>query len=131
VDALEDGALLQLAVVGEDRSDPGAELAALVGKVAVRASRAARTACRGVASSGDAAIASVIRRPWISWPGEQHLPLVGEVPEERGLGQTGALGDLVDGGGVVALLGEQGRPRRPPAAARVRFPSAMGTSIVM
>ena len=38
---------------------------------------------------------------------EQHLPLIGEVPEERGAVQTGAIRDLRDGRFLVAVLHEQ------------------------
>jgi hypothetical protein len=56
--------------------------------------------------------------------GEQHFPLVGEVAEEGGLGQAGPVGDLVDGGGVVALFGEQVECGAHQPFPRVRFPAS-------
>ena len=40
--------------------------------------------------------------------GEQHLALVGEVAEERPLGDASGRGDPRDGGAVEPVLGEQG-----------------------
>jgi len=54
---------------------------------------------------------------------EQDLPLVGEVPEERALGQPGAVRDFGHGRGVEAVLGEQGERGTLEALPRVRFPS--------
>jgi len=42
-------------------------------------------------------------------PCHEEFALVGEVPEEGALGNPGALSDLRDRRGVVALLGEQVR----------------------
>jgi hypothetical protein len=98
-------------------------------KVPASASRAAPTASSGVAASGAAAM-RVGQQPAVQLLArEQHLPLVREVPEEGGLGQPGPLGDLVDGGRVVALLGEQVERGAHEALPRVRFPSSHGYSI--
>jgi 4-carboxymuconolactone decarboxylase len=60
---------------------------------------------------------------------EQYLPLVGEVPEERALGQPGAVRDLGHGRGVEAVLGEQGERGAFEAFPRVRFPAGHGDSL--
>ena len=54
---------------------------------------------------------------------EQHLALVGEVPEERPLGQPGALGDLSDGRLVEAALAVQLHRRLLEPPARVWLPA--------
>jgi uncharacterized protein (DUF2252 family) len=59
-------------------------------------------------------------------PAEQHLSLVREMPEERALGQSGAVRDLGHGRGVVPVLGEQSERGTLEAFARVRLPSAHG-----
>ena len=57
---------------------------------------------------------------------EEHLSLVGEVPEEGALGQPGSGGDLGGGGLVESPLRVQGERRflQPPAT--VRLPSTHG-----
>ena len=73
-----------------------------------------------VGSAGDAANEQFLK---LTGAREQHLALVGEVAEERSLGQSRALGDLRDGGFLEALLGvELDRRLREPAAA-VWFPT--------
>jgi hypothetical protein len=48
------------------------------------------------------------------------------VPEERALGQPGAVRDLGDGGGVISALDEQRERGALEALARVRFPTTDG-----
>jgi hypothetical protein len=114
----------QLAVGSDDGEQAGRELAAVVGEGGGEGSegrgdgldRRGRIGHRGDRVGQDLAVRGLAR--------EQHLPLVGEVPGEGHLGQSaGSVGDLADGGGVVALLGEQveGSPYQP--FSRVRFPS--------
>src|SRR5699024_196566 len=59
--------------------------------------------------------------------GDHHLLFGLEVPEERGVRDLGGPGDLVDGGAVVALLGEQPHRRGPetgPGALLAQLPQA-------
>jgi hypothetical protein len=60
---------------------------------------------------------------------EQDLPLIGEVPEERGAVQTGAIRDLRDGRFLVPVLHEQVQRGGLQALTRVRCPSAHHHSI--
>ena len=62
-------------------------------------------------------------------PPEEHLALVGEVPEEGALGQPGALGDLRGGGLVEAAFGEQCERGLLQTASAVRFPSTHASSL--
>jgi hypothetical protein len=62
-------------------------------------------------------------------PGDQQLTLVGEVPEERALGDARALRDLGDGRRVVALLGEQVDGGHDHPLPRSWFPPRHGTII--
>ena len=55
---------------------------------------------------------------------EQDLPLVGEVPEERGTVQAGAIRDLRDGRFLVPVLDEQVQRGSLQALTRVGCPSA-------
>ena len=55
--------------------------------------------------------------------GEQHLPLVAEVAEERACGEPGTLGDLGDGGLLVPALDVELHRRLPEPAPGVRLPS--------
>ena len=73
--------------------------------------------CRGAGHAGHDPLLEEGR------PAEEHLPLVGEVPEEGALGQPGSVGDLGGRGLVESPLGVQGQSRllQPPAA--VRLPS--------
>jgi hypothetical protein len=115
----------QLAVGGDDGEQAGSELAAVVGEGGGEGAegrgdgldRRGLAGRRGDRVGQDPAVHVLAR--------EQHLPLVGEVPEEGHLGQSaGSLGDLVDGGGVIALLGEQVECGAHQPFPRVRFPSA-------
>ena len=56
---------------------------------------------------------------------EQNLALVGEVPEERSLGQSRPLRDLRHRGLLEASLAVEGKGRLHEPAARVRFPSGL------
>jgi hypothetical protein len=53
------------------------------------------------------------------FPAEQDLPLIGEVPEERGAVQAGAVRDLRDGGFLVPVLHEDELIAAGPIAARI------------
>jgi hypothetical protein len=55
---------------------------------------------------------------------EQHLPFIGEVPEERSLGQACPLGDLCNCGLVESALGVELKGRLLQAAARIGLPPA-------
>ena len=57
-------------------------------------------------------------------PPEQHLPLVGEVPEECSLRQARPLGDLRNRGLVEPALGVELQGRLLEAAARIGLPPA-------
>ena len=61
------------------------------------------TASSGVADAGAAGTGS--RRAARNSSLEEHLALVGEVAEERALGESGARGDVGHGGLLVAALG--------------------------
>ena len=54
---------------------------------------------------------------------EQNLALVGEVPEERSLGQPGPLGDLRHGGLLEPALAVERERRLLEPAACVRLPT--------
>jgi len=54
---------------------------------------------------------------------EQHLALVGEVAEERALGESGARRDLGHGGLVVAPLGIELERRLLQASGGIRLPT--------
>ena len=54
---------------------------------------------------------------------EEDLALVGEVAEERALGDACALGDVLDGRLLEPALGVQLQRHAREAAARVRLPS--------
>jgi hypothetical protein len=103
---LERVAFLQLAVGGDDGLEPGRELAPFRrerggGGLEAEGDRLERRG--GLGGGGDALGQEPGQRVL---PGHEHLPLVREVPEEGALGQPGPVGDLGDGGDVVALLGE-------------------------
>ena len=55
---------------------------------------------------------------------EKHLPLIGEIPEERPLRQTRPLCDLRDRGLVEPALGVELQGRLLQSAARVGLPPA-------
>ena len=130
---LDQLALLQLGVGGDDGLAPRANVAALLEHAPRPASRRGGD---GLASAwptsgarGDA------RRRAASWQarraGEQHLALVGEVAEEGALGEPGPLGDLGDGGLLEAVLDVELQRRLREPAACVRLPSAHVAILVM
>jgi hypothetical protein len=55
-------------------------------------------------------------------PGEQHLALVREMPEEGSRGHAGPVRDVGDGRAVVAVLGVQRHRRLAQPSGRVGFP---------
>jgi hypothetical protein len=102
-----------------------AALARCCGVIATSA--AASAACRHSVSvaSGERSPDGVGEQPGQHvFPAEQDLPLIGEVPEERGAVQTGAVRDLRDGRFLVAVLHEQVQRGGLQALTRVRCPSA-------
>jgi len=127
--ALERVALLQLAAGGDDRLELGPEIA-LVGRESHRGGVEGcgdRLQWRGrTGCAGDPVREEPAQRVLA---GDQHLSLVGEVPEEGALGQSGSLGDLDNGGVVVALLGEQVECGAHQALPCVRFPSGHAHSV--
>ena len=85
---------------------------------------AGATASSGVAFAGAAATVLDEQLLQVAPAREQHLALVGEVPEERSLREPGPLGDLRDRGLLEASLAvERERCLGEPAAA-VRFPAS-------
>jgi len=61
--------------------------------------------------------------------GEQHFALVGVVPEERPFGEPGTLGNVRNGGGVVAAFAVQLDRRLCQPSARVGLPPAHDRSL--
>ena len=61
--------------------------------------------------------------------GEEHLALVGEVAEERPLGQPGGRGDLRHRGAVEPLLGESLEGGGLQPLARARLPPHHGPTL--
>ena len=76
---------------------------------------------KAIGRLGDRADEQVLQRARAR---EQHLALVGEVPEERSLGQPGPLGDLGDRGLLEPALAVELQRRLLEPAARVWLPSA-------
>ena len=75
---------------------------------------------RGIRRAGDGAHEELLQRARAP---EQDLALVGEVPEERSLGQPGPLGDLRHRGLLEPALAVELQGRLLEPAARVRLPS--------
>ena len=119
---LDQLALLQLGVRGDDGLALPRELAALLEQRAGGFERGGDGVDRrgGVGAPATALTESSCS---VARAAEQHLALVGEVPEERALGQPGALGDLGDGGVLEPTLAvERERGLLEPAPA-VRLPT--------
>ena len=93
------------------------------------ASRAAATASSGPALAGAAASAVDHLLLEDLGAGEQHLPLVGEVPEEGARRHPRPLGDLGHGRLLEALLDVQVQRRRAQPAGGVRLPATHGCMI--
>jgi len=81
------------------------------------------TASSGVADAGAAATGSRRAAPELVAALEEHLALVGEVAEERALGEPGAGGDLGHGGLLVAPLGVELERRLLQTPGGIWFPT--------
>ena len=119
---------LQLGVGGDDGLPLPGVVAVLTEQLGGRVERGRdgahrrRGGRRGL-QRGDQAVLQRLR------PGEQHLALVGEVPEERPRGQSGPVGDLGHGGLLVPALDVQLHRCLAEPTARVRLPSTHGRRV--
>ena len=86
------------------------------------AASAVPTASSGDIESGASTMAVDEELPQRVLAAEQHFALVGEVAEERPLGQSRALGDLGDGRLVESAFGVELERRLLQATARVGLP---------
>jgi len=93
------------------------------------ASRPAAAASIGASESGALATERTMSSCRASPPPNRTSRFVGEVPEERLLGQSRPLRDLRHRGLLEASLAVEGKGRLHEPAARVRFPSGHGPDI--
>ena len=120
-------ALLELGVGGDDALASAGERAALSQERADDVEAGGDRVDRG---GGLGRAGNALREPRLELirAGEEDLALVGEMPEERALGQPGTVGDLGDGGLLKAALVLQLEGRLGQPALGVGLPSAHGPS---